>query len=137
MAQTLTRSPGSGRRLYYAIAATGLVILGLHALRLVGTAELVTIPTTLFVVVYVGAMAAATVVLRGASAWPRSRRSSRCSAILAFSGWASSWRSPSRRRALAIRRAGRSGQQDELAAAAPVRDGLMSGARPRRAGRSR
>jgi amino acid efflux transporter len=87
MAQTLTRSSRSGPRLYYAIATTGLVILGLHALRLVGTAELVTIPTSLFIVVYIGAMGAATRVLRG---WTRAAAIPALVVVglLAFSGWA-------------------------------------------------
>jgi amino acid efflux transporter len=131
MAQTLTRSPGSGPRLYYAIAATGLVILGLHGLRVVSTAELVTIPTTLFVLVYVGAMGAATVVLRGAVRWAAIPALVTVLVILAFSGWAL---------ALAVAVAGtaaiwapfrsaddRSGDEDDLAAGASSRELLVRG----------
>jgi amino acid efflux transporter len=135
MAKTLTRSPSSGRRLYYAIAATGLVILGLHALRLVGTAELVTIPTSLFVVVYIGAMGAATRVLQG---WSRAAAVPALVVViglLAFSGWALALAGAVAVSAAILtkpatdtaRRAG-SGQQDDLAAAAPVLDRVMSGA---------
>jgi len=55
------------------IAATGLALIGLYALHLVTTTALVTLPTTMFLYVYLSCTAAATRVLTGAArlaAWP-------------------------------------------------------------------
>src|SRR6185312_13430969 len=62
--------PGSAqaapkRLLLSAIAITGVVLLTAYGLHLVGTAALVAVPTTLFLAVYLGSMAAAIRVLRG------------------------------------------------------------------------
>lgn len=127
MAQSLTRSPESGRRFYLVVAAAGLVVLGLHALRVVDTTELVALPTTLFVVVYLGAMAAATIVLRG---WARVAAVPALIAVmvlLAFSGAplavaaavaliAAIWAGPNRSR-----------HQNDLAGAPPVQQRPVGG----------
>jgi amino acid efflux transporter len=94
-------------RLLAAITATGLLLIIVYGLRLVGTAALVTVPTALFLTVYLGAMAAAARVLPG-----RARLAARPAALavtvmLGFCGWALaipaavalavSWRSRGRR----------------------------------------
>ncbi len=70
------------------IAATGLVLIGLYALHLVTTTALVTLPTTMFLFVYLACTAAATRVLTGparAAAWPALLA---VATVLAFCGWA-------------------------------------------------
>ena len=86
-------APGSHRaaprlRLLAAIAATGLLLIIMYGLRLVSTAALVTVPTALFLTVYLGAMTAAARVLPG-----RARLAARPAALavtvmLGFCGWA-------------------------------------------------
>jgi amino acid efflux transporter len=66
---------GSGARRWFLllIAVAGLVLIGLYALRLVTTAELVALPTALFLAVYLACMIAAIRTLTGrarAAAWP-------------------------------------------------------------------
>jgi amino acid efflux transporter len=75
-------------RLLAAIAATGLLLIIMYGLRLVSTAALVTVPTALFLTVYLGAMTAAARVLPG-----RARLAARPAALavtvmLGFCGWA-------------------------------------------------
>jgi len=131
MAQSLTKSPDSGRRCYLAVAAAGLMVLGLHALRVVNTTELVAIPTTLFVVVYLGAMAAAVVVLRGWARIAAIPAPIAVGVLLAFSGWtlalatavavaAAVWGSPRGSRWSAHSR-----HQDDLSGAASVQEGSV------------
>lgn len=71
-----------------AIAAAGLVLITLYGLRLVSAASLVTLPTALFLTVYLGSMLAAARVLRGAvraAAWTGSLA---VLAMLPYCGWA-------------------------------------------------
>jgi len=56
---------GSGRGMLAAIAVTGLGMLALNGAELVSTAQLVTVPTTLFLVVYLACTAAGSRVLHG------------------------------------------------------------------------
>lgn len=91
--QLAGNAPGSHRaaprlRLLAAIAATGLLLIVMYGLRLVSTAALVTVPTALFLTVYLGAMTAAARVLPG-----RARLAARPAALavtvmLGFCGWA-------------------------------------------------
>ena len=70
------------------IAATGLVLIGLYALHVVTTTALVTLPTTMFLGVYLACTAAATRVLTGPArlaAWPALLA---VATVLAFCGWA-------------------------------------------------
>lgn len=85
-------SGGTGRGrtagLVAAIAATGGLLLGLAGSGLVGTAQFVAVPTALFLVVYLGCMAAAVRVLSGPV---RIAAAVACVAVvqlLLFSGWA-------------------------------------------------
>lgn len=85
-------SGGTGRGrtagLVAAIAATGGLLLGLAGSGLVGTAQFVAVPTALFLVVYLGCMAAAVRVLSG---FVRIAAGVACVAVvqlLLFSGWA-------------------------------------------------
>ncbi|MFF0519125.1 APC family permease [Actinomadura nitritigenes] len=81
---------GRGRTagLVTAIAATGGLLLGLAGSGLVGTAQFVAVPTALFLVVYLGCMAAAVRILSGPV---RVAAAVACVAVvqlLLFSGWA-------------------------------------------------
>ncbi|WP_433240891.1 APC family permease [Actinomadura nitritigenes] len=85
-------SEGTGRGrtagLVAAIAATGGLLLGLAGSGLVGTAQFVAVPTALFLVVYLGCMAAAVRILSGPE---RGAAAVACVAVvqlLLFSGWA-------------------------------------------------
>ncbi|MCW2598128.1 MAG: amino acid permease-associated region [Jatrophihabitans sp.] len=81
------RAAGS-RRLQLGVAAAGVVLLGAAGAGLVTTAELVALPTAMFLTVYVGCTAAAARVLTGPV---RSAAVLACAAVLlvlAFSGWA-------------------------------------------------
>src|SRR6266702_2257487 len=79
MAGQLARAvPGSRRsaakaRLLAAIAGAGLLLIGMYGLRIVSTTALVAVPTTLFLTVYLGAMAAAARLLRGRARRTRAR----------------------------------------------------------------
>ncbi len=61
------KQDGGGRAPLFliTIAATGLVLIIAYGFKLVSTASLVTLPTTLFLTVYLGSMLAAARVLRG------------------------------------------------------------------------
>ncbi|MGI5323651.1 APC family permease [Actinomadura nitritigenes] len=90
--RTGATSGGTGRGrtagLVAAIAATGGLLLGLAGSGLVGTAQFVAVPTALFLVVYLGCMAAAVRVLSGPV---RVAAAVACVAVvqlLLFSGWA-------------------------------------------------
>ena len=98
MARSLTaRSTGAGspasagrppKAMYLGIAAAGLLIIGLNSVHLLSTAQLVTIPTALFITVYLGCTGSAVRVLSGwsrAAAWPALAA---VIVVLAFSGWA-------------------------------------------------
>ncbi|HWG26006.1 APC family permease [Actinospica sp.] len=77
---------GRPRYFFVAIAAAGVVELGAEALGLLDTARMVTLPTSLFLMVYVASMASAARLLRGAL---RGAAAVACAAsivVLAFSG---------------------------------------------------
>jgi len=90
--QLAPTAPGRHRfsaqvQLLAAIAAAGLVLIAGYGIGIVGTAALVTVPTALFLAVYLGAMAAATRVLRG---WVRLAALPGAffvAVMLAFCGW--------------------------------------------------
>ena len=101
MARSLTARPeqdgaagaGAGggqasRGLLVAIAAAGLLIIAAQSAHLVSTAELVTIPTALFLAVYVGCTASASRVLTGGSRVAAWAALAAVLTVLAFSGWA-------------------------------------------------
>jgi amino acid efflux transporter len=76
------------RGLQLAIAVSGVLVLGARAAGLVSTAQLVAVPTTLFLTVYLGCTAAATRILAGGT---RTVAAVSCAAVLvvlSFSGWA-------------------------------------------------
>jgi amino acid efflux transporter len=79
---------GAGSRPVLAASAlAGLVVIALYAARLVNTTELIGLPTTLFLVVYLGCTVSAARTLRG---WPgRAAVGSALAvlAMLAFCGW--------------------------------------------------
>jgi amino acid efflux transporter len=70
-----------------ASALAGLVVIGLYAAGLVGTTQLIGLPTTLFLVVYLGCTVSAARTLRG---WTRAAAVVSALAVLvvlAFCGW--------------------------------------------------
>jgi amino acid efflux transporter len=69
------------------VTVTGLVAIGLSALRLVDTAVLVSVPTTMFVCVYLSCMASATRLLAGQIRIAAVVAVLAVLAVLAFSGW--------------------------------------------------
>jgi amino acid efflux transporter len=79
---------GAGNRLVLAACAlAGLVVIALYAAKLVSTAQLIGLPTTLFLVVYLGCTVSAARTLRG---WTRAAAAAAALAvliILAFCGW--------------------------------------------------
>ena len=82
------RAAEPSRGLQLAIAVTGVLVLGGQATGLVSTAQLVAVPTTLFLTVYLGCTAAATRILAGGM---RTIAAISCAAVLvvlSFSGWA-------------------------------------------------
>ena len=98
MAAELTR-PGRARpgadagsrpapRLLAAIALAGLVLISLYGLGLASPAALVAIPTTLFLVVYLGCMTSAVRVLRGPARLAAVPAAVIVAAVLGYSGWA-------------------------------------------------
>jgi amino acid efflux transporter len=83
------RSTGSGpRALLVTIALIGLAMIALYAVGLIGTAQLVAIPTTLFVSVYVGCTVSAVRVLTGAARMAAIPSAAAVLAVLVFCGWA-------------------------------------------------
>jgi amino acid efflux transporter len=70
------------------IAASGLGLISLYGLGLVSPAALVAIPTTLFLVVYLGCMASAARVLRGPARLAAVPAAVTVAVVLAFCGWA-------------------------------------------------
>jgi amino acid efflux transporter len=86
-------APGSRRaapmfRLLAAIGAAGLLLITLYGLRIVGITALVTVPTVLFLTVYLGAMAAAARVLRGRARLAALPAALAVTVMLGFCGWA-------------------------------------------------
>jgi amino acid efflux transporter len=94
MSGQLVRCARGGRaaspvsRLLGAITAAGLLLITLYGLRVVSTAALVAVPTTLFLAVYLGAMVAAARVLRGWSRRAAVPAAVAVVAMLGFCGWA-------------------------------------------------
>jgi amino acid efflux transporter len=68
------------------IAGTGLVVIGLYGAGLVSPAALVEVPTTLFLVVYLGCMASAVRVLRGPARLAAAPAAVIVAVVLAFCG---------------------------------------------------
>jgi amino acid efflux transporter len=75
-------------RLLAAIGVAGLVLITLYGLRIVSTAALVAVPSTLFLAVYLGAMTAAARVLRGPARLAAVPAALAVAIMLAFCGWA-------------------------------------------------
>jgi amino acid efflux transporter len=71
-----------------AIAGSGLALISLYGLGLASPAGLVAIPTTLFLVVYLGCMAAAVRVLGGAARLAAVPATVIVAVVLAYCGWA-------------------------------------------------
>jgi amino acid efflux transporter len=82
------RRGGPVFRLLAAITGTGLLLIVLYGLRIVSTAELVAVPTALFLAVYLGAMASAARVLRGPARFAALPAALAVLAMLGFCGWA-------------------------------------------------
>jgi amino acid efflux transporter len=76
------------RWLLAAIGAAGLLLISLYGLRLVSTAALVAVPTTLFLAVYLGAMVSAARVLRGPVRLAALPAALAVVVVLGFCGWA-------------------------------------------------
>jgi amino acid efflux transporter len=69
------------------VAVTGLILIGLSALRLTDTAALVSVPTTMFVSVYLSCMASAARILSGKVRAVAAVALLAVAVVLAFSGW--------------------------------------------------
>ncbi|HEY6502126.1 MAG TPA: APC family permease [Streptosporangiaceae bacterium] len=79
---------GAGNRpILAASALAGLVVIGLYAAHLVGTAQLIGLPTTLFLVVYLGCTVAAARILRGKVRAAAATAALAVLVVLAFCGW--------------------------------------------------
>ena len=119
---------GGGRPspvLLIAIAATGLLVIAAASAHLVSTTQLVTVPTALFLTVYLGCTAAASRVLRGPARVAAAGALAAVSTIMVFSGWAA---------VLAMLTAGTAAALYRPAPAAPqTRRHLTMMAHPRRA----
>jgi amino acid efflux transporter len=82
---------GGGRPspvLLIAIAATGLLVIAAASAHLVSTTQLVTVPTALFLTVYLGCTASASRVLRGPARVAAAGALAAVAVIMVFSGWA-------------------------------------------------
>jgi amino acid efflux transporter len=75
-------------RFLTAIALSGLALISLYGAGLASPAALVTLPTTLFLVVYLGCMTSAARVLRGPARWAAAPAAVIVAVVLAFCGWA-------------------------------------------------
>jgi amino acid efflux transporter len=75
-------------RLLGAITAAGVVLITLYGMRIVSTAALVAVPTTLFLAVYLGAMVSAARVLHGLARIAALPAALAVVVMLAFCGWA-------------------------------------------------
>jgi hypothetical protein len=76
------------RWLLATVAAAGLLLISLCGLGIVSTAALVTVPTALFLAVYLGAMVAAARVLRGPVRLAALPAALAVIIVLGFCGWA-------------------------------------------------
>jgi len=81
-------APRPTPRLFTAIAASGLLLITLYGLGLANPATLVAVPTTLFLAVYLGCLAAAARVLRGPARWAAMPAGVAVLAMLCYCGWA-------------------------------------------------
>jgi amino acid efflux transporter len=70
-----------------AVAASGLLLITLYGFGVVSPAALVSIPTTLFLAVYLGSMVSAVRVLRGSARWAAVPASAAVAVMLACCGW--------------------------------------------------
>jgi amino acid efflux transporter len=75
-------------RLLAAIAGSGLALISLYGLGLASPAALVAIPTTLFLVVYLGCMVSGVRVLRGPARLAAAPAAVIVAVVLAYCGWA-------------------------------------------------
>jgi amino acid efflux transporter len=87
-ARPATRPARPAPRFLAAIAVSGVALISLYGLGLVSPAALVAIPTTLFLVVYLGCMASAARVLRGQARLAAAPAAVIVAVVLAFCGWA-------------------------------------------------
>jgi amino acid efflux transporter len=79
---------GAGNRpILAASALAGLVVIGLYAAHLVGTAQLIGLPTTLFLVVYLGCTMSAARILHGKVRAAAVTAALAVLVVLAFCGW--------------------------------------------------
>ena len=79
---------GAGHRpILAASALAGLIVIGLYAAHLVGTAQLIGLPTTLFLVVYLGCTVSATRILSGKVRLAAATAAIAVLVVLAFCGW--------------------------------------------------
>jgi amino acid efflux transporter len=95
MARDLARRPatrpagqGSARPFLGLTAVAGLLVIGLYALRVVSAAQLITLPATLFLAVYLGCMISAVRTLRGMARRAAVPALIAVAAVLSFCGWA-------------------------------------------------
>jgi amino acid efflux transporter len=91
LAAALTSRPRrqrSARPLLVVIAVAGVALIGLRALHLLTTAELVILPTTLFLLVYLGCTVAAARTLTGRARGAAAAAAVAVTGVLAFTGWA-------------------------------------------------
>jgi amino acid efflux transporter len=77
----------SARAFLGVVAVTGLAMIGLSALRLADTAALVSVPTTMFLCVYLSCMASAARILPGKARTAAAVAGLAVLAVLAFCGW--------------------------------------------------
>ncbi|HEY2241163.1 MAG TPA: APC family permease [Streptosporangiaceae bacterium] len=79
---------GAGNRpILAASALAGLVVIALYAAHLVGTAQLIGLPTTLFLVVYLGCTVSAARILHGRVRLAAAVAAIAVLVVLAFCGW--------------------------------------------------
>jgi amino acid efflux transporter len=97
MTRELTRrgaaAPGAGParpapRFLAAVALSGLTVIALYGLGLASPAALVALPTTLFLVVYLGCMTSAVRVLRGPARLAAAPAAVIVAIVLGYCGWA-------------------------------------------------
>jgi amino acid efflux transporter len=82
------RAARSSRPFLLLIAAAGLILIGLYALHIVSTAAMVTLPTTMFLCVYLGCTASAVRILTGPARIAAIPAAAAVAAMMAWCGWA-------------------------------------------------
>ena len=87
LAAALRGRAGRGHGLQLGVGLVGLLMLGSTALGWIGTTTLVTVPTTLFLLVYLGCTAAAARVLTGPVRIAAILSCAAVAAVLLFAGW--------------------------------------------------